>query len=85
MSQAALGDGVKEVHPVEILPALERRKSLVWTKDLEPGHMVDDGDLAVKCPGDGLPPYKWYRVLHKTVIRPVKAESIVSELDIDRT
>ena len=85
MSQAALGSGEKEVHPVEIMPALERRKSLVWAKDLEPGHMVGDEDLAVKCPGDGLPPYKWYRVLHKTVIRPVKAESIVSELDIDRT
>ena len=82
---AALGNGVKTVHQVEELPTLERRKSLVWRRDLEPGHLVDDTDLTVKCPGDGMEPWKWDRVVRKIVLRPVKAESIVTEADVDRT
>lgn len=84
-THSALGDGIKDVQPVEVKPTTERRKSLVWTKDLEPGHFVDDRDLTVKCPGDGMEPWKWDRVVNKTVLRPVKAESLVMEADIDRT
>jgi N-acetylneuraminate synthase/sialic acid synthase len=35
------------------------------------GHVLSESDIAIKSPGDGLPPYELYNVLGKTLKRPL--------------
>ena len=50
---AALGDGVKRPLPSEE-PALKKMgKMLVAARDLEPGHVLAEGDVVARSPADG--------------------------------
>ena len=49
-------------------------KKLVAARDLPAGHVLDDGDVALKSPGDGLPPYELERVLGATLRQPVRED-----------
>ena len=55
-AEAARGKGLKEPVPAELPIAAVARKSLHWTRDLESGTTVTDGDLIVLRPGTGMPP-----------------------------
>jgi len=46
----------KAVSPGETEAAKKLRKSIVFARDLPPGHVLAPADLAVKCPGDGVSP-----------------------------
>jgi sialic acid synthase len=70
-TKVALGDGTKTVHPSEIEPATKMGKKLVAARDLPAGHVLDAADIALKSPGDGLPPYELERVVGRTLRRPV--------------
>lgn len=59
----ALGDGVKRVLPNEVGPISKMGKKLVAKHDLFAGHVLTASDIAIKSPGDGLPPYEFYNVL----------------------
>ena len=80
-TKVALGDGTKNVHASEVAPATKMGKKLVAARDLPAGHVLEDGDLAFKSPGDGLPPYELERVLGATLRRPVlEDETLTFEL-----
>ncbi len=80
-TRVALGDGTKNVHESEVAPATKMGKKLVAARDLPAGHVLEDGDLAFKSPGDGLPPYELERVLGATLRRPVlEDETLTFEL-----
>ena len=70
-TRVALGDGTKNVHPSEIAPATKMGKKLVAARDLPAGHVLDASDIALKSPGDGLPPYELERLVGRTLRRPV--------------
>ncbi len=61
----ALGDGVKRVLPNEVIPISKMGKKLVAKHDLLAGHVLTESDIAIKSPGDGLPPYELYNVIGK--------------------
>lgn len=67
----ALGDGVKRVYPNEVMPISKMSKKLVAGCDLSVGHVLAESDIAIKSPGDGLPPYELYNILGKTLKRPL--------------
>lgn len=67
----ALGDGVKRVYPNEVVPISKMSKKLVAGCDLPAGHVLRETDVAIKSPGDGLPPYELDNVLGKTLKRPL--------------
>jgi N-acetylneuraminate synthase/sialic acid synthase len=67
----ALGDGTKTVHPSEVAPAVKMGKKLVAARDLPSGHVLTEEDVALKSPGDGLPPYELERVIGSVLRRPV--------------
>ncbi len=73
----ALGDGVKRVLPNEVGPISKMGKKLVAKKNLLAGHVLTADDIAIKSPGDGLPPYEFYNV----VGRKLKS-SLVEDNDI---
>ena len=65
--KVALGDGNKVMYPSEEAPITKMGKSLVAKRDLPRGHVITEGDLAMKSPGGGLPPYEWENLLGKVL------------------
>ncbi len=76
---AALGDGVKRPLPSEE-PALRKMgKMLVAARDLEPGHVLAEGDLAARSPADGgLPPFELDGLLGRSLSRPLREDEPVT-------
>jgi sialic acid synthase SpsE len=72
--RVALGDGVKKVYPSEQGPILKMSKKVVAARDLPTGHVLRREDLALKSPGDGLPPHMLDVVIGRTLLRPLKAD-----------
>ena len=61
-TRVALGDGDKSMYPSETEPIIKMAKKLVAARDLPAGHTLTEADIAIKSPGDGLPPYELDRV-----------------------
>ncbi len=78
----AMGDGVKRKYESELKPLYKMAKKIVFNRDLPAGHVIAWEDLAFKIPNDGLPPYRVYDFIGKTLTKDViedenLAESIV--------
>jgi N-acetylneuraminate synthase/sialic acid synthase len=77
----ALGDGRKKVYASEASPVLKMGKKLVAARDLPAGHVLTGADIAIKSPGDGLPPYYLDQVVGQVLSRDVRADqSLTLEL-----
>ena len=72
--RVALGDGTKRIHASEEGPILKMSKKLVAARDLPTGHVLGPADVALKSPGDGLPPHMLDAVIGRTLLRPLKAD-----------
>ena len=75
--RVALGDGTKRIHPSEEAPILKMSKKLVAARDLPTGHVLGPADVALKSPGDGLPPHMLDVVIGRTLLRPLKADDTI--------
>jgi sialic acid synthase len=62
-ARVALGDGVKMPYATEKAPLLKMRKKLVASRGVPSGHILTREDIAIKSPGDGLPPYEIENVI----------------------
>jgi sialic acid synthase len=62
-ARIALGDGVKRRYPSETKPLLKMGKAIVAARQLPAGHVLTAADLALKSPGDGLPPWRLEEVV----------------------
>ncbi len=58
-TELALRPMDKALSPDEEAAAKKLRKSIVFARDLPPGHVLTPADLSVKCPGDGVSPLRW--------------------------
>src|SRR5262245_4525318 len=80
----ALGDGVQRPLPVEEKPLEKMGKKLVAARDLELGHVLAAGDLAIKSPADGgLPPYELDGLVGRRLRRPIALEDFVTFDDVE--
>jgi sialic acid synthase len=70
----ALGDGRKKVYASEAGPVLKMGKKLVAARELPAGHVLTAADVAVKSPGDGLPPYYLDHIVGQVLLRSLRAE-----------
>jgi sialic acid synthase len=70
-TRAALGDGTKTPHPSETDPITKMGKKIVAARTLEAGHVLGRDDLALRSPGDGLPPYELDNVIGRTLRHPI--------------
>jgi sialic acid synthase len=75
--RVALGDGEKKVYPSEEGPILKMSKKLVAARDLPTGHVLRAEDVALKSPGDGLPPHMLDVVVGRTLLRPLRADDTI--------
>ena len=73
-ARIALGDGVKRMLPSEAGAVMKMGKKLVATRSLPAGHVLAEGDIAVKSPGDGLPPTELDRIMGRTLLQALAAD-----------
>ena len=77
-TRVALGDGTKTMYTSETDPIIKMAKKLVAARDLPAGHTLTADDLAMKSPGDGLPPYELDRLVGRTLRHPVREDSALT-------
>jgi len=58
-------------------------KSVVARKDLSAGTILQEGHLTLKKPGTGIPANKLAEILNRRLKRPVAADSLLSEDDLE--
>ncbi len=73
-ARQSLGDGNKSVVDAEQAPLVKMGKKLVAARSLQPGHILTVDDIAIKSPGDGLPPYELDNIIGKKLSRPLEQE-----------
>jgi N-acetylneuraminate synthase/sialic acid synthase len=71
----ALGDGTKRMYESEADPITKMSKKLVAARSLPAGHVLRREDLALKSPGDGLPPYELDRLVGRTLRHPIAEDT----------
>jgi len=81
-TRVSLGDGKKYVLTKETNPLIKMGKSLVAARDLEPGHVLTEADIAIKSPAGGLPPYEIEKLIGKRVVRPLDSDQPFQFADV---
>jgi sialic acid synthase len=74
----ALGNGVKKIYESERAPIVKMGKSLVVARDLPGGHILGPGDIVMKSPGGGIPPYELNKVLGRVTLRPLMEDDFLT-------
>ena len=74
----ARGDGRKKVYASEASPVLKMGKKLVAARDLRAGHVLSAADVAIKSPGDGLPPYYLDQIVGQMLLRDLGADQPIT-------
>jgi N-acetylneuraminate synthase len=77
--ESALGDGVKRPLPEEAETAVVARKSVVAAADIQAGAAIERDMLAIKRPGNGLPPAKLDWVVGRAARRAIPAGTVITE------
>jgi N-acetylneuraminate synthase/sialic acid synthase len=81
-ARVALGDGIKRPIPVETRPLIKMRKKLVAARALPAGTSLTEADMALKSPGDGLPPYELENFIGKVICRDLKEDENITYTDL---
>ena len=74
----AFGDGIKRPFDSEKKTMYKLGKKLVAANDMPIGHIIEEDDLAVKIPNDGLPPYEIDKIVGKKITRNVMKDGNIS-------
>jgi N-acetylneuraminate synthase len=78
----ALGDKRREISEAEMLQRNKMRRSVVATRDLKGGHILELEDMDSKRPGIGLEPEMINRLVGKKLRRDIKSDFLILEEDI---
>ena len=70
----AMGDGRKKLHPSEHAAASKMGKKLVAARALPAGHVITEQDIAIKSPGDGLPPYELESLIGRRLLSSMEPD-----------
>jgi N-acetylneuraminate synthase/N,N'-diacetyllegionaminate synthase len=82
-TEAALGDGIKQVMRCEAEHLETMRKSLVAARDLERGRELTTDDLLVKRPGGGIKPSRIDEVLGRRLTHALEADDLLHWDDLE--
>jgi N-acetylneuraminate synthase/sialic acid synthase len=77
-ARVALGDGMKRMYPSEAAPAAKMGKKLVAAAEFPAGHVLRREDVALKSPGDGVPPYELERLVGGVLRHPVSTDTTLT-------
>ena len=76
--KVAIGDGVKRTYDSEVNPIIKMGKKIVAARDLPAGYTLRREDLALKSPGDGLPPYEMEKVIGRVTLQPLSEDDDIA-------
>ncbi len=82
--ELALGIGHKQITRGEVGNKLALRKSLVATKPIKSGETIKKEMLAAKGPGTGLSPQRFYDLVGKKAVRPMKEDEMFMPSDLNK-
>lgn len=77
--EKVLGDGIKGPRPSEVKNKSVARKSLVAANVITAGQLFSENNLAVKRPGNGVNPIKYWHYLNKPSGKSYKAGDLIDE------
>ncbi|MFF3100862.1 N-acetylneuraminate synthase [Viridibacillus arvi] len=77
--ESALGTGLKEPTPIEMKNRVAARKSLVASTDIRQGEILKISNIAVKRPGNGISPSKYWSILGKKSTKFYKEDEQIDE------
>jgi N,N'-diacetyllegionaminate synthase len=77
-AEAALGDGVKRAHPVELATRDVARRSLVSKRDIRAGEKLTDDNVTLKRPASGIDPRLWDTVRGRAAAVDIVGDSPIS-------
>jgi sialic acid synthase len=77
-ARVAIGQGTKKVHECEEPAVIKMGKKLVAVRDLPAGHVLQETDIAIKSPGDGLEPYRIDEVIGRRLVLPIEADANIN-------
>lgn len=72
--EKAMAGDQKRVFPTERQCARKLRKSIVMARPLVAGTILDEADLAIKSPGDGISPLHWDEIVGRRLTRDMEAD-----------
>jgi len=75
--EVAMGDGVKKPSKSEAKNIDIARKSIVANRDIKKGEILTEDNLAIKRPGNGISPIKWYEIIGKKATRDFKEDELI--------
>jgi N-acetylneuraminate synthase len=77
--EQALGDGVKAVQPAERQNVAVTRKSVVAAAPIAAGVRFTEANLAIKRPGTGISPFRYWRLLEREATRDYEPDEAIDE------
>jgi sialic acid synthase len=77
-AQLALGDGRKKKRPSEFEPMVKMAKSLYASRNLPAGHVLTEADVAIRCPGGGMPPHEFDNVLGRPLLTALSEDDALA-------
>jgi N-acetylneuraminate synthase len=75
--EVSLGDGIKGPRPSEIKNKSIARKSLVAKVKIEKGQKFTEDNLAIKRPGSGLSPYRYWDLLGSRATKKYEEDDLI--------
>lgn len=81
-TRISLGDGVKRVYASEKAPLAKMSKKIVAARDLPAGTVLTEKTVALKSPGDGLPPFELEKVLGRATRRALAEDEDIRFEDL---
>lgn len=76
--EAALGDGIKRPAKAELMNIEVVRRSIVATRDLQPGEVIGPKDVTIKRPGGGIAPADLENIIGLRLARAVKGDDVIT-------
>ena len=77
-----MGSDQKACDPREAEPTKERRKSLVWARQVVEWGTITREDIKILCPGDGIAPYYLDSLIGRRVAHTTGVDELVAWADI---
>jgi len=75
--ELALGDGIKHPAGSEIKNIAIVRKSIVAKCDIKKGDLLSEDNLAIKRPGNGISPMRWFEIIGQKANKDYKEDELI--------
>lgn len=75
--EISLGNGIKQTSTSEIKNKSIARKSIVAIQPIKKGEILNESNLYVKRPGNGISPMEWDKIIGKKAIRDFAIDELI--------